>query len=401
MTGAASSSHPPAALRIDRKAAFARVEIHETPAEILSAWAELEAVAPCSAYQTRRFLLTWIKTAGTARGIAPIFVTARDERGRVVALLPLGLQSRWGVKCAVFLGGNESNFNLGLFRAPDDFARGDIDALWRMTAKALGKRAPDVFLLLDQPETWDGVKNPLSHLPHQPSPSYAYGTALLRNAEAFLASKQSKERRKKLRKKQARIEAMGALSHITNKDSASAQTILAAFYAQKTARCETQAIDTDFSDPTLQKFYQILSEPSGDGEPAMELHALCCGSRIIAVFGGMRHYDRFSGMIISFDADEEIAKSSPGELLLSRVIAAQCEHGLTTFDLGIGESGYKATYCDCPIALFDVFFPITIKGTIWAAYMSLRRHVKRSIKQNQNLLVPLRRIKRFLWRHRL
>jgi CelD/BcsL family acetyltransferase involved in cellulose biosynthesis len=360
MTDAASPSHSPAALREDRRLAFASVEIHETPADILPAWAELEATVPCSAYQTRSFLLTWMKTAGTARGITPVFAAARDEQGRVVALLPLGFQNRWGIRCAVFLGGNESNFNLGLFRSSKDFARGDIDALLRMTAKALGKKAPDIFLLLDQPETWDGVKNPLSHLPHQPSPSYAYGTALLRNAEAFLASKQSKERRKKLRKKQTRLEAMGALSHITNKDPASAQAILAAFYAQKTLRCETQAIDTDFSDPTLQKFYQILSESSLGGAPALELHALSSGSNIVAVFGGMRHRDRFSGMIISFDADEEIAKSSPGELLLNRVLTAQCERGLTSFDLGIGEADYKATYCDDPIPLFDIFFPVTI-----------------------------------------
>jgi CelD/BcsL family acetyltransferase involved in cellulose biosynthesis len=242
------------------------------------------------------------------------------------------------------------------------------------------------------------VKNPLSLLLHQPSPSYAYATELPCVAEAFFAVKQSKERRKKLRKKEARLAAMGELNHITNESPETAQAILAAFFAQKTLRCETQAIDADFSDPGLQSFYKKLSQPSADHAPAMELHALACGSRIVAVFGGLHHRDGFNGMVISFDTDAEIAKSSPGELLLTRAIAAQCRRGVTNFDLGIGEADYNATYCDSPIALFDVVFPVTIKGRLYAAYESLRLRLKRAIKQKPELLAALLRAKRLLRR---
>ncbi|MGO9004225.1 MAG: GNAT family N-acetyltransferase [Beijerinckiaceae bacterium] len=396
MTDASLPSRLPAALRRGRIQPFASVEVHETATEILPAWSELERVAPCSAYQTRAFVLSWLATLGKAVGLAPLFVAAKDAEGRVVALFCLGVEERGALRRAVFLGSKDSNFNLGLFRAPEMFTRADVEAVLRAAAKALGRKAPDIFLLVNQPHVWAGMENPFALLPHQPSPSYAYGAHLPRGAEEFFAAKQSKERRKKLRKKEARLAEMGALRHISNSDPEAARAILATFFAQKAARCEAQAIDADFADPCRQSFYEALSLPSADHAPALELHALACGSRIVAVFGGMFHRDCFNGMIISFESDPDIARSSPGELLLLRAIAAQCQRGAGSFDLGIGEAGYKTIYCDTPIALFDVLFPITLKGKLYAALESLRLRLKRAVKQEPKLVSILRRVKRAL-----
>jgi CelD/BcsL family acetyltransferase involved in cellulose biosynthesis len=394
-----SSCHSPAVDSV-RSAAFASVEVHRTPTAILPAWSELEQAAPCSAYQTRAFALAWLDTIGKARKVTPLFIAARDADGRIVALFCLGIQERRGLRRAVFLGGKESNVNLGLFRTPEAFGRADLEILLRDAAKQLGRDAPDVFLLLNQPLAWRGVPNPCTRLPHQLSPSNAFATLLPRDVERYFAAKQSKERRKKLRKKQARLAEMGEVAHLTNTDSETAQTICAAFIAQKVARCEAQAIDADFVDPAVQSFYTRLGTPE-IGRPAdLELNALACGSRIVAVFGGMAHRDCFSGMIVSFDADAEIARSSPGELLLTRVIATQIKNAIAQFDLGIGEADYKATYCEMPIALFDTVFAITFKGRLSAACEALRLRLKRSVKQRLQLLAALRRAKRALRRAR-
>jgi CelD/BcsL family acetyltransferase involved in cellulose biosynthesis len=400
MTDAALTSILPTAARPARRTPFASVEVHATPAEILVAWRELETLAPCSAYQTQAFVLTWLATLGAANSIAPVFIVAKDAGGEVVALLCCGIEERGGLRRAVFLGGKESNFNLGLFRAPETFTGADIEAVLRAAASALGSKAPDVFLLANQPHLWAGAKNPFALLPHQPSPSYAYATLLPRDAEQFFAAKHSKERRKKLRKKEARLAETGALRHITNSDPDAARAILAAFFAQKAARFEAQAIDVDFADASRQKFFEDLSLPREGRAAPLELHALACGTRVVAVFGGLPHRDSFSGMVISFDADPEIAKSSPGELLLLRAIAAQCQKGIANFDLGIGEADYKATYCDTPIALFDVLVPITFKGKLFAACESLRLRLKRAVKQDAKLFALFLRIKRGLHRAR-
>jgi CelD/BcsL family acetyltransferase involved in cellulose biosynthesis len=77
-----SSSRPSPGLPADASRngeAFATVEVHTDPAPILAAWAELENAAPVSVYQTRRFLLPWIKSLGAWRNVTPVFVAARDR----------------------------------------------------------------------------------------------------------------------------------------------------------------------------------------------------------------------------------------------------------------------------------------------------------------------------------
>ena len=47
--------------------------------------------------------------------------------------------------------------------------------------------------------------------------------------------------------------------------------------------------------------------------PAMEMHALLAGERIVATFGALPRRPRLSGLIISYDGAPEIAAGSPGE----------------------------------------------------------------------------------------
>jgi CelD/BcsL family acetyltransferase involved in cellulose biosynthesis len=378
----------------DPARAFAKVEIHREPAPVLDAWAELEGVAPASAYQTRAFLLPWLETLGAARKIEPLFITAKDQMDRVTALLCLGIERYGWFRCAAFLGGKESNFNLGLFRPDAGFEGADLMALLRAAASALGPEAPDLFLLKNQPFEWEGAQNPFARFAHRPSPSPAYATALASDAGAFLAVKLSKDARKKLRKKEARLSAMGPLALIGNDDREAAGKILDGFFAEKIARCEEQAIDCDFSNPAMRAFFDRLCRKEA-GKSWLELYGLTLGGRIIATYAGAVHRAHFSAMVNSFDADPEIAKSSPGDLLLMKLVARQCERGIASFDLGIGEARYKATYCDRVVPLFDVAIPLGVKGHLFALLQSLSSRLKLAIKQNPRVLARLRRWKRF------
>ena len=177
--------------------------MHRTSSAIELDWAELEALAPVSIYQTRAFLLPWIETLGAARKITPLFVAAKDRHGRTVALLCLGLQRYRGFRIASFLGGKETNFNFGLFRPGASFSVADVRALLNDAAAALGPEAPDIFILKNQPFEWGGIFNPLALLPHRASPSFAYATKLAADGDAFLAAKLSKIRARSCARKRA------------------------------------------------------------------------------------------------------------------------------------------------------------------------------------------------------
>ncbi len=384
----------------DHQLAFAKIEIHRDAGSVLAAWAELEATAPASAYQARGFLLPWLETLGRARGIEPLFIIAKDWQEQVLALLCLGIKRHGLFRSAVFLGGKDSNFNLGLFRPDASFTGADLLALFRAAGEALGPDAPDVFLLRNQPFQWEGTQNPFALLPRRLSPSFAYGTALEKDSQAFLAGKLSKDTRKKLRKKETRLAAAGPVGLIDSERETDRQKILNAFFVEKIARCKEQAIEGDFSAPAMRAFFEQLSRPAGGGKPWLELYGLTLGGRVIAAYAGAMHRGRFSCMVNSFDADPEIAKSSPGDLLLMKLLTHLCERGVASFDLGIGEARYKENYCDTTIPLFDVTLGFGVKGHMLAACYAFASRVKRAIKQNPQAFATLGRWKRALSRMR-
>jgi CelD/BcsL family acetyltransferase involved in cellulose biosynthesis len=381
---------------------FAKVEVHRALDAVEADWAELEQQASASIYQTRAFVMPWLEALGAEHKITPLFITAKDSFGRTIALLCLGVRSYGWFRVASFLGGRESNFNFGLFRPGAYFSPADLRALLRDAAKAAGKDAPDVFVLKNQPYEWKGTQNPFAFLPHQPSPSAAYATELDGDAAAFLKSKLSKDTQKKLRKKEARLAEIGSVELITGDDPETARRILDAFFAEKIRRFDEKAIASDFAAPSMRSFFERLHRQ--EHTPAncwLELYGLSVGDRIIATYIGAAHKGHFSAMVNSFDSDPEIAKSSPGDLLLMKLMAAQCTDSRTSFDLGIGEARYKTTYCDIKVPLFDVLVPLGAIGYAIAARQLVGSRLKTEIKKRPQIFAALRQAKYIVAHKRL
>lgn len=382
-----------AAATLPEASVFTRVDVHWSADDIVDAWAALESEAACSIYQTRAWTLPWIATLGRKAGMVPFYVLAYGSDGRPVALLCLGLVERGPVRVATWLGGRDSNFALPLVRAGEIWTRAEVERLLREACRAAGRHRPDAFILGNQPFAWGGRANPLALLEHQPSPSAAYGTDLPADAETLFVTKLSKETRKKLRKKESRLAALGPVKHHIASSSAERTAVLEAFLTQKIERFSAKKIPSLFAAPEMRAFIEAASAPPGRG---IELHALMVGEKIVAVYGGAAWGGQWSGMFNAFDTSDEIAKASPGDLLLMKVIAKACADGLTRFDLGIGEARYKAALCDETIPLFDATFAATPRGRIYAAAYALRQRVKRGIKSDARLLAAAKRVRALL-----
>ena len=365
---------------------FTSVEVHHDVAPVLEAWAELEACAPCSIYQTRAWLLPWLETLGKKARVKPFFLLARDRSDRPIAFFPLGLLRRGPMRVAVWLGGKDANFAQALISPGTQWSRTELLRLLRTgSLNAHGK--PDVLMLANQPAVWNGHANPLHLLPNQQSPSAAYGTTLPSGAELLFATKLSKETRKKLRKKESRLSGLGLVTYRVAANAQERRRFLDAVLSQKIGRFRTLNITSEFETPEMHAFIERASAESG-----IELHALMAGERIVAVYGGAAHDGQWSGMFNSFDNDDEIAKSSPGDLLLMRIIAKACADGATRFDLGIGEARYKATLCDETIPLFDAIVPVTPRGRCYANLIAAKQSLKRAVKQNARLFALAKRV---------
>jgi len=368
------------------------IAVFEDPWAVRPAWLELLAVAPASPYQTPDFILPWLATLAPKAGIRPAFILKRDAFGRPLALFCLGVEKRGPLKILRFLGAKDSNFNFGLFHPDYQPDAAELTAIFLQAASQNGPAKADLLLLLNQPSYWLTKENFLAQLPHQPSPSFAYGTGLPTDAEAFFKEKISKDSRKKLRKKEQKLAESGALTYVCDpQDPALRTRIIAAFFAQKLARFQAQGIKSTFEDKEMAGFINLMSEQSGPSH--LELHALLCGEVIVATYGGATHRNHFSAFFNSFDADPQIARSSPGDLLLLKLVAAKCAAGMTSFDLGIGEARYKQMLCDEAIPLFDTILPLSWKGRPVAAALTLLQKMKRAAKQDPRIFGALKKVR--------
>jgi CelD/BcsL family acetyltransferase involved in cellulose biosynthesis len=367
------------------EAEVARVDVFVSLAEARRDWDELEAIAGASPYQAFAFADAWFATIGPARRAAPFIVVAREKSGAPLALLPFARRSRGPLGLVEFIGGKHANFNLGLFRPGCAWGAAALLGLLAAAARESEVRV-DLYALLSQPRDWQGCVNPLAALVGQASPSFGYKSELPRAFAAWREARYSAAARKKLRRKAERLASMGEVSHRIARDEAEAARMLDALIAQRCERTRRQGALDAYENLEAQAFLRQLSAPApAGGRPIMELHALMLDERVVATFAALSGRDRLSGLVVAYEAEREIARSSPGELLVHEVVRSAIARGFTTFDLGVGEARYKSECCEATETLFDAFIATSLPGRLAALACGLERRVKGVVKRSPRL----------------
>jgi len=376
----------------ERTQPIASLEVFDDIACARDVWEELEARAAATPYQGYAFAKAWLATIAPAQAMAPMIVLARDAAGQPSALLPFVRVKRGPLWLAQFIGGKDANFNMGLFRpefSPDQSA---LLGLLQAAARRPGGRI-DAFRLTNQPLAWQGRANPLTALPGQPSPSFGHKSALVGDFPLWLAQHYSRDAQKKLRKKTQKLAELGALTHVVASDEAGARRILAAYAIQREARARTLGLPFE-GEETAHFLTQAATEGLALGVQALELHALVSGERIVATFGGLAGAKRLCGMFISFDMDPDIARCSPGELLINEIVRSLYARGFAVFDLGVGEARYKDACCEADELLFDCYVATSAAGRVFAVATLLKQRLKRRIKQSPSAFALVKRLRR-------
>ena len=148
---------------------IAGIDIVRDLASAEAVWRGLEnQQASFTPYQRFDFVAAWQRQVGEREGLVPFIVIGHDAERRPLLLLPLALRHAYGARCAGFMGGKHSTFNMALWDR--DFAASATQADLEGLISAIAQRAEaDVFALHQQPLRWRDLPNPLALLPHQPS----------------------------------------------------------------------------------------------------------------------------------------------------------------------------------------------------------------------------------------
>lgn len=360
-------------------------EIWPDLASVEPIWRRLEGVGVCSPYQRFDWVSSYVAALCGREGVSTCVLSLRKGSGEPLLLLPLAIHVHRGVRIASPVGGKQANYHCPVM-APGAAAVLDPATMRDILRQAGAQAGIDVFVLQNLPRAWRGERNPLALPGATPSPSNVPTATLPAKAETLFARIGNSEARRKLRRKETGLAEMGELTHMVARDSDEVDAILDAFFRQKNERFRELGIASPFDDEASHAFMRDASLAGLDrGRPAVELHGLSLDGRIIATYGGAVDEERFSCMINSYDPSPEIARFSPGDILMTRVIAAQCGRGRTSLDLGIGEARYKRLFCEEVEELVDVFVPVTALGRLYGLAFEQFVTAKRYVKQTPRL----------------
>jgi CelD/BcsL family acetyltransferase involved in cellulose biosynthesis len=363
---------------------IASIELVHDLAGAEAIWRGLEnAGQSCTPFQRFDFVAAWQRNVGAQEGLSPLIVIACDSERRPLMLLPLAVKHAYGARCAGFMGGKHSTFNMALWDR--DFAATATAADLEGLVAALSARRPaDVLALHQQPLNWRGLPNPIALLPHQPS---ANDLPLLKmEPGAAPAALVSKSFRQRLKGKERKLQPLAGYRYHLATTDADVTRLLDWFFRIKPLRMAEQKLPDVFAEPGIEDFIRnACAAPVSGGNRVIDIHALECDEEVIAIFAGVADGHRFSMMFNTYTMSAN-SKYSPGLILMRNIIDHYAGRDYRAFDLGIGSDDYKRLFCKDDEPIFDSFIPLSPRGKLAAGVMSGLNRTKRLVKHNPALL---------------
>jgi CelD/BcsL family acetyltransferase involved in cellulose biosynthesis len=362
---------------------IARVDVLNDLGQAEPIWRGLEAKQQFfTPYQRFDFLNPWQRQVGEREKLVPFIVVAYDAERRPLALLPLALETRHGVRSAYFMGGKHATFNMALWDR--DFAAtataADLDAL---VALLRAQSGADVLALTQQPLRWRDAKNPMALLPHQPSVNDCPLLTMVPDDPP--TTRISSSFRRRLKGKERKLQTLPGYRYGVAATDAEIGRLLDWFFVMKPQRMAAQKLPNVFAEPGVEDFIRdaCMTKLQGGGR-VIDIHALEGDDEVIAIFAGVADGHRFSMMFNTYTMSEN-SRYSPGLILMRSIIDHYAGQGYHALDLGIGSDDYKRLFCKSEEPIFDCFIPLSLRGKAAAAAMSGINRTKRLVKRNEAL----------------
>ncbi|HEY4921211.1 MAG TPA: GNAT family N-acetyltransferase [Xanthobacteraceae bacterium] len=381
-----------------RDIGIARIDIFDDIAAAAPAWDRLADGAIATPFGRRDWIDLWQRHIGARNGVRPLIAVARDARDEPLFLLPLVARTNRAFTVAHYFGGRHSQLNMGLWR-PDVAAALNATDLAGALATIARRGGVDLFLLLNQPATWDGRRNPLAQLAHQPSPDDVFRIDFAgERGDAMIKARLSPALRGILRSKEKKLAKLAGYRYFRAKTAREAERLLTAFLTQKAAHLKAQRVRNAFAAAGVAEFLRAACVDSlKSGEPAIELHAIEGDGEVLAVMGGVANAARLSCMFNAYTLTEH-ARWSPGLILIRHMLRHCADRGIASYDLGAGFAPYKHYFCKTTDPLFDSVLAFSARGHIAAAVCRMGLAGKRRIKSTGPLWAVVRAVRKVMSR---
>ncbi len=372
------------------------VEVHRDFASVADDWAELQARAIATPHQTFQWAKAWYDVLEAVRGESPVVVIGRCKDGKTQFLLPLVLSHTGPFRVLKLLGGNQGNYGSALYD-PNFLAsctRESFLSLWKDIKRKLPRHALIHFrsLVHDAGTQMD----PLKWLPTVCSAEYGHAFAIEPDTDPLYRSCFNAKSRAEHRRCERRLADAGPMEF----ECATEPERLVELFAHLSAQRAAQARDTGVPNPlaglAVQQFYnRYLASPRHDGEPIPYIFALHCGDEIAATNFGVRHHDRFYGLLMT-TAPGPLRRYGPGTALFRRMVQHLASDGCTMIDCGAGRDPHKLHWCNQTRERCDALAPSNLLGIPVVAAMRLSFVAKRIVKNDDRVWPVMKHLMRAL-----
>ena len=381
-TGPAANS---ARLEMASSAALGiHLAVYDSLDAIEQTWRRFEPSADCTVFQTFDYLAAWQKHIGARQNIVPAIVSAEQDNGQILFLLPLAVDADGMARRLRWLGHDlcdylapvlASDFTRSI--APDRFVQ-----LWREICNLLQsdpRFAYDVIELRKMPMMVGTQPNPFLHLDVALHSSGAHSVKLHGDWETFYACKRSASTRRHDRAKRKRLAEHGEIRLIAPADDGDiVRTVETLIHDKSESLARMGAADL-FMRPGVHEFYVDLAT-NPRTHKLVHVSRLQVGTISAATNLGLQYRNRYYYVLASYDHGE-ISRFSPGAVHLRELMQRALELCFQEFDFTIGDEGYKYEWSDTETMLYDHLAAVTARGWLIVVLYRAFSRLKRAIKQ--------------------
>ena len=280
-------------------------------------------------FQEHRWALAWWAVYGRGE----LCVLAAEENGEPAAIAPFFVDG--GMAFLVGSGGSDYLDLIG--RPTVERMVALLSALWRAHPGLLGAR---FYHLPDASATGAALRGAAALLGlacceegTQPAPLIDLDAA--GDAARAAASHRS------LVRHQRRLERGGTLEVAHYRRARDIAPLLDGFHEQHRRRWEGSGSPSLFHDERHRAFYRRLADDA-DALGWLRFSVIRWDGRPVAYHFGFSHRGRYLWYKPSFDID--LARWSPGEVLLRQLFLAAADEGARVFDFGLGDEAFKQRF---------------------------------------------------------
>lgn len=373
-----------------------RLEIHRDLAPVVDDWAGLQKSAIATPHQTLQWVKAWHESLEAVHGDSPVVVIGRCREGKAQFLLPFVLTRTGPFRVLKLLGGTQGNYGSALYDPAflASCTKETFLCLWTDIKRLLPPHELIHFRSLVHDAS--AQMDPLKWLPTVCSAEYGHAFAVKPDTEPFYRSCFNAKSRAEHRRCDRRLADAGPIDFECASDPERLVELFAYLSAQRATQTRDTGVPNPLADEAVQQFYnRYLGSPRQDGEPIPYIFALHCGDEIAATNFGIRHHDRFFGLLMTTTSGP-LRRYGPGTALFRQMVQHLASDGCTMIDCGAGRDPHKLHWCDQTRERCDALAPSNLLGIPVVAAMRLSFAMKRIVKNDDRVWPVMKRLMRSL-----